>query len=225
MTVRRDVEELVSDDAVKLIHGGVILSPRLARRIEEHPYSLSEAETTQSDAKHRIGKQAAKLIENSDSLIIDIGSTTEYLAANLPRDMDLTVIGFSLNIMNITAGMKRVKSIFTGGVFHEKTLMFESREGLTLIKRHRAAKAFISAAGISLELGVTCRNSYERGSKSTAIDTSAKSILLADSSKFGVISSNFFAEISQFDVLVTDTGLNESTYKQLEEQQIEVILA
>ena len=38
MTVRRDVEELVSDDAVKLIHGGVILSPRLARRIEEHPY-------------------------------------------------------------------------------------------------------------------------------------------------------------------------------------------
>lgn len=225
MTVRRDVEELVSEDQVRLIHGGVILSPRITRgKTEERPYSLSEAEATLSDVKYRIGKRAAALIDDTDTLLIDIGSTTEYLAASLPQDKSLTVICFSLNIINRVVQMDQVKSVFTGGLLHKDTLMFESPEGLVMIRRHRATKAFISAAGVSLELGVTCRNTYERETKSAAIESAAQCILLADSSKFGAIRSNYFANINQFDVIVTDTGLDEAIRGQLEERQIEVIL-
>ncbi|RLW68703.1 MAG: hypothetical protein B6D68_03145 [spirochete symbiont of Stewartia floridana] len=170
------------------------------------------------------GRRAADYIDDMDILIIDSGSTTEYLAENLPQNRSLTVMGFSLNIIGRTAKMERVESVITGGLFHQNTLMFESREGLALIQRYRATKAFISAAGVSLDLGVTCRNAYERETKMAAIESSARRILLADSSKFGVIRSEYFADIEQFDMIITDAGLDEAVYAKLEEHCIEVVL-
>ena len=203
---------------------GLILSPRHVRGIEERPYSLVEAEALHSDSKCRIGRKAADYIDDMDILIIDSGSTTEYLAETLPQDRNLTVMGFSLNIIGYTAKMERVESVMPGGLFHQNTLMFESREGLALIKRYRATKAFISAAGVSLDLGVTCQNAYERETKMAAIESSARRILLADSSKFGIIRSEYFADIEQFDMIITDVGLDKVTYHTLEERCIEVVL-
>lgn len=224
MTVRRDLEELASEGRVRLIHGGVLLNPRLNHG-SERPYSLGEAGGENAAVKARIGRRAAELIKPNETLIIDSGSTTEYLADCLPDDRDLTVIGYSLNIISRTARMSRVRSIFAGGLLHANTLMFESPEGLALIRRYRAGKAFISAAGVSPELGVTCRNGYERETKITVIDSSVQKILLADSSKFGVVRSDYFADIGCFDIIVTDFGLDESVAEDLRSRGIEVILA
>jgi DeoR family transcriptional regulator, deoxyribose operon repressor len=225
MTVRRDVEELVADDLVRLIHGGVILSPRLSSERSESPYSLHNAEAKRSETKLAIGCRAAQLIADGDTLIIDSGSTTEFLAKHLPQDKNLTVLSYALNIIAQTAKMERVTSVFAGGILHENTLMFESPEGLALIQRFRATKAFISAAGISLELGVTCMNAYERETKAAAIESSAEKILLADSSKFGAIRSEFFADLEIFDKIVTDESLDREMAAALSERGIEVILA
>lgn len=225
MTVRRDVEELVADDMVRLIHGGVILSPRLTNEPSDSPYSLHTAGAKLSDVKLAIGQKAAELIEDGDTLIIDLGSTTEFLAKNLPQDKDLTVLSYALNIITQTAKMERVRSVFAGGVLHDNTLMFESPESILLIQRYRATKAFISAAGVSLDLGVTCMNAYERETKVAAIDSSAERILLVDSSKIGTIRSEYFAEIDIFDRIVTDDRLDAEMETALTERGIEVIRA
>jgi DeoR family deoxyribose operon repressor len=209
MTVRRDLLSLVERDQVKILHGSVILHPQNATRSEKSYYSLIAAGAKYPDEKRRIGQLAASLIEPEDTLIIDSGSTTEYLAKYLPESFNYTVLCYSLNIVSETVRRKNCKSMFSGGIFHENTLMFESPEGREMIRRFRATKAFISASGASHQFGVTCMNSYERETKKVMIQSSLKKILLVDSSKFGVIRSDYFAELSVFDEIITDSGISE----------------
>ncbi len=226
MTVRRDLELLVESNEAKLIHGGVILAPRGDQHNDGYsPYSLNTAETVMTEEKRRIGILAAGLIEPQDTLIIDSGSTTEFLARNIPADMRLTIICYALNIISASASLGDCRQVFAGGTMHENTLMFESPEGLQLIKRHRATKAFVSAAGVHLEFGVTCLNAYERETKRTVIESSDQKILLADSSKFGLIRSDYFAELSHFDTVVTDNGVAPHFVEQMHELGIRLIFA
>ncbi len=225
MTVRRDLETMREKGMVRQIHGGVLLAGRYAKEPCESPYTLHTAESQNTQAKHLIGVRAAQLVEENDTLIIDSGSTTEYLAANIPNDKNLTILSYSLNIVTETARMSNVHSVFAGGNLHPNTLMFESAEGLAVVRRFRATKAFISAAGVSADFGITCLNGYERETKVAVIQSSARRILLADSTKFGMIRSEYFADLDDIDVIVTDSTLSKEQRRIIEEKGIELILA
>jgi DeoR family transcriptional regulator, deoxyribose operon repressor len=207
MTVRRDLAPLVDEDKVKVLYGSVILHPNAGARSTDSYYSLIAAGSEHREQKRRVGQLAASLIEPDDTLIIDVGSTTEYLAKYLPEGINYTVLCYALNIVSESVRRKGCRTMFAGGVFHENTLMFESPEGLSMIRNFRATKAFISATGVSSQFGVTCMNSYERETKKVMIQSSLKKILLVDSSKFDVIRSDYFAELSDFDEIVTDSDI------------------
>lgn len=224
MTVRRDLSVLEAQGAVTLFHGGAVYNQRESRGNPESEYSLVSAESQRVAEKRRIGRAAARLVEPGDTLIVDTGSTTEAVARELPTDSDLTVLCYSLNVLQEVARMSGVNLIFAGGTFHPNTLMFESPEGITLIERNRAAKAFISAAGISLRLGVTCLNAYERDTKVAAIRSSLTRVLVADSSKFGTIQPAYFADLEDFDTVVTDDGLPDDYRTELERRGIGLIV-
>jgi DeoR family transcriptional regulator, deoxyribose operon repressor len=207
MTVRRDLAALEEDDLVKVLHGSVILHPRNDQRTGEAYYSLIAAGSEHQAEKQAIAMLAASLIEPEDSLIIDAGSTTEYFSKCLPEDRSYTVLCYALNIVAETVRRKNCRTLFAGGAFHENTLMFESPEGLDMIRGYRATKAFISAAGVSDRYGVTCMNPYERETKKAVIRSSMRKILLVDSSKFGTMRSDYFADLADIDELVTDRGI------------------
>ena len=225
MTVRRDLSMLEAQGVVTLFHGGAVYNVRDGGADAESEYSLVSAESEHVAEKRRIGRAAAALIEPDDILIIDTGSTTEAVARELPTDTPLTLLCYSLNVLQEATRRPAINLIFAGGNFHPNTLMFESPEGIALIERNRAAKAFISAAGISFRLGVTCLNSYERDTKVAAIQSSLSRILVADSSKFGKIQPSYFADIVDFDVVVTDEGIPEEYAEGLRERGIRLIIA
>ena len=85
--------------------------------------------------------------------------------------------------------------------------MFESPEGLELIRRTRANIAFVSAAGVCKKFGVTCVNQYEIETKLATIQSAYTKVLLADSTKFATIRPAYFADISDFDIIITDSGI------------------
>jgi DeoR family deoxyribose operon repressor len=122
--------------------------------------------------------------------------------------MPLTIICYTLNILFNVYENKNWKLVFPGGYFHNNTLMFESLEGIGIIKRIRANKAFISAAGVSEKLGVTCATDYEKETKRAVIESSDKKILLVDSTKFGKIKISHFADLTDFNIIITDTGIS-----------------
>ncbi|MBN1241995.1 MAG: DeoR/GlpR transcriptional regulator [Spirochaetales bacterium] len=217
MTVRRDLVQLVDEERVKILHGSVILHPRSDARSRDSHYSLIAAGARNPERKRAIGALAASLVESDDNLIIDSGSTTEYLAKYLPEDRPYTVLSYALNILSETVRRKNCRTLVAGGLFHENTLMFESPEGLETILRFRATKAFISAGGVSERFGVTCMNAYERNHKIAAFESSIRKILVVDSSKFGLVRSDHFAELAAFDEVVTDSGLDDEYRRVIED--------
>jgi len=78
-----------------------------------------------------------------------------------------------------------------------------------MASRNRCSKAFISAAGVDARFGVTCSNAYERETKKAVIASSMRKILVVDSSKFGQVRPVWFAELADFDEVVTDAGIPE----------------
>ncbi|MCK5671997.1 MAG: DeoR/GlpR transcriptional regulator [Spirochaetales bacterium] len=206
MTIRRDLEMLKDRNLVDIFHGGVILKED-SKQEKQHPYSLSYANKQMNQEKKHIAIKASAFIMSEETIILDTGSTMEYFARALPDCFHLTVLCFTLNSLVHVSKMEKTDIIFPGGYFHENTLMFESKEGIELIKAHPADTAFISASGISLEAGVSCSNDYEFTTKTEMIKSADKKILLADSSKFNKIENTLFAELTDFDVIISDKGI------------------
>ena len=208
MTIRRDLLELSKSNIVTLIPGGAILKKNPPIDKDEEKYLIQAAESLMLEEKIKISRKAASLIEPNDVIVIDTGSTTENLSKFIPENMPLTVICYALNILFNVYENKNWKLIFPGGYFHGDTLMLESPEGIEMIKRIRANKAFISAAGVSEKLGVTCATAYEKETKRAVIESSDKKILLVDSTKFGKIKISHFADLTDFDIVITDSGIS-----------------
>ncbi len=204
MTIRRDLNLLAQDDIVKVLHSGAVLNPGI---VGSSRYSLTEAGAQRRELKMTIGARAASLLEEGDVIIIDGGSTTEYLAKRIPDTLQLTVLCWALNILVEVHRRETCSLLFAGGSLHENSLVFESPEAVQLINRYRATKVFLSASGVSEKLGVTCTNAYEIEVKRASIRSSRDRILVADSSKFGTIQPAYFADLSEITTVVTDSGI------------------
>ena len=224
MTVRRDLALLEQQNQVRLLHGSVIFNPG-GGADGKAEYTLTAAEAHHAEEKRRIGRAAAALIKAEDVVLIDTGTTTRQVAGFLPIGIHYTVICYNLNILLPATQLKEVEILFAGGYYHENTAMFASTEGIDLIRNNRAGIAFVSAAGISLKLGLTCANAYETDTKRAAIGSSLRRVLLADSSKFDRIRPFHFADLSEFDTIITDTGVDDRHRKELQRMGIEVIEA
>lgn len=208
MTVRRDLEKLRND-------GG-------AAGEQSGQYNLLEAIEHSNHQKEEIGKYAASLIEPNDVIIIDTGSTTARILPYLPENMNLTILSYNANVLIELRHKPGIQLLFCGGNYHLNTEMFESEEGIAFIRRIRANKAFLSAAGIHRELGITCANTYEVATKQAAISSSSQKILVSDSSKFGRLRSAYFCDLDEIDTIITDHSLQKYWRDELRQRNIEL---
>ncbi len=223
MTVRRDLDLLEQQGTVRLFHGGAIYNRSVESQDEE--YSVGAAGARNLDKKRLIGRRAASLVEPGDVIIIDTGTTTEWIARALPVDIPLTILCYNLNVLREVSKMRNIELVLAGGNFHENTLMFESPEGIEIIRRTRATKAFLSAAGVHVSLGVTCLNTYESTTKIAVLRSSLQKILVADSSKLGQVQHAYFADIEDFNILVTDPGADPEQLDAIRRLGVEVMIA
>lgn len=221
LTIRRDIQILQQQGLVQNVRG-IVFANEVNR--ESKIYNLNAAGAENFNAKDAIGLYAAGLIEKDDIVIIDNGTTTECLAAHFPDNINATVLCYNINILNHLYQKPNISLIFGGGYFHPQTLMFESKESLELIRRTRARKVFVSAAGVHDSLGVTCTSTYELESKREILNASMEKILLVDSSKFGQIHKNFICEFNVFDRIVTDNNLPEEWKSRIAEAGVECII-
>jgi DeoR family transcriptional regulator, deoxyribose operon repressor len=224
MTIRRDLAELSQNNLIKLIHGGAILQRDDLFEKEQDRYLIEKAGSLKMQEKIKICQKAASLINRDDIIVIDTGTTTEYIPNYIPKNIPITVVCYALNILFKVYENEKWKLIFPGGHFHRNTLMFESNEGNKMTQRMRANKAFISAAGVSDKLGVTCATLYEKETKKAVIQSSAEKILLVDSSKFGKIEISYFANLSDFDIIITDRGISKECIEKIKELNIQLYI-
>ncbi|MBA7530492.1 Deoxyribose operon repressor [subsurface metagenome] len=208
MTIRRDLRELSIDSVVTLIPGGAVLKRNPPIEKDEEKYLIQTAESVMLEEKIKISRKAASLINPNDVIIIDAGSTTKNLPKFIPENMPVTIICYTLNALFNVYENKNWKLVFPGGYFHRNALMFESPEGIEIIKKIRANIAFVAVGGISEKLELTTPTSYEKETKRAIIQSSNKKILLVDSSKFGKIKISHFADLTDFNIVITDSGIS-----------------
>jgi DeoR family deoxyribose operon repressor len=223
MTIRRDLVSLSEKNFVMNVRGLAMLNSQIDTEAVSGHYSLRLAANLHMKEKERIGAYAASLVGNEDCIIIDNGTTTEKLARNISPNLKITVLTTNLNIINCLCNNPNISLIFSGGYYHQDTSLFESPEGILLINKTRANKVFVSTSGIHQTLGVTCANSYELMIKNAILESGAERILLADSSKFGLIQTTFFAKLESFDKIITDRNLPRDWADFVRERGIELV--
>jgi DeoR family transcriptional regulator, deoxyribose operon repressor len=197
MTIRRDIEK-VPDRFAYL--GGYIVP-----RAGDGPYVMAREQGEHEAAKAAAARQAATLIEEDDTVFIDCGTTTPHLVRALP-DCRLTVICYALNIAAPLAQNPNIRMILLGGLYNTSSASFEVDDGLATLERLGINKAFLSAGGVHPERGVSCSNFHEVPVKQAVLRLAQHCCLLVDGSKIGKLRPAFFAELGQFDTLVTNEG-------------------
>jgi DeoR family deoxyribose operon repressor len=221
MTIRRDLERLRLDNIVSLVHGAAIYRSNPASG-QDRDYHLTLEKGINFAEKDRIGKAAAALVVPGDIIIIDVGTTTELMAKHLPQNAAVTVACFTMNALMNVYNKGPDTLIMGGGYYHANTQLFESAETINLIRRIRATKLFLSAAGVSRELGLTCANQYEVDVKQACIESSLQKILLADSKKFDQIRPAYFAPLDGMDMVITDSGIKGEWVEVMKQMGIQV---
>jgi DeoR family transcriptional regulator, deoxyribose operon repressor len=225
MTVRRDMDILEEAGLVKIYRGGVIVAEHNTYDSRAPLYSLSAAAAEHIKEKQAIAKLAASTIEPDDVIFLDSGSTVEGILNFIDPLMKLTIICYSLNILNRVADRKNANIIFLGGVYHPDSQCCESPEGLTLLNRKRSSRAFISADGIHIALGVTTPGVWDSPFKHAGMKNSAHTYLLADSSKCGLVRTGHFADIEDFNTVISDNDFPEDMREYLTEKGIEMMFS
>ena len=225
MTIRRDIELLEQAGMVRSYRGGVIVAERHTRASRTPSYSIASAETEHVDEKHAIARMAAARIEPGDVVFLDSGSTIGFILDYVDPLMEMTVFCYSLNVFNLAAGRKHTRVVFSGGLYHPDSQCCDSPEGLALLNRNRSSKAFISANGIRLDVGVTTPGQYDIPIKCAAMANSARTFLVADSSKCGLVRTGHFANLDDFDTVISDDGFPVEMREFLSERGIDFILA
>lgn len=206
MTIRRDAELLADEGNVQVLHGAVVWKDHEPARASAL-YHLREAQVANREEKEQIARLAAAVIEATDTIMVDAGSTTEAFAWQLDEQNRSTFITYSHNAFLALQRAESARIILAGGEYDRPAAIFRGSGTTKLLQSIRATKAFLSAGGISLELGVTCSNAFEYELKRSLMDYSLHRFLLADHTKLDHTESTFYASLDEFEVLITDRPL------------------
>ena len=209
MTVRRDLDLLRKNHVLERGHGyATLVKSGYGYAYDGEVYDLRMARIQNINEKDRIAKYAATLIKPSDWIFLDNGTTVARIVHYLPTDFEFTAVCYNFTILVELLKHPNIKIIFPVGYYHPEDYNFTSPEAVEFFRRHRANKSFISVSGIHENLGITCINSHIVDNKRAMIASSAQNILLADSSKFGLVKANHFADMDDIDLIITDNKLS-----------------
>jgi DeoR family transcriptional regulator, deoxyribose operon repressor len=223
MTIRRDLDALEQQGVVNRTHGGaVLLVPTTS---VSFPYILREQFTKNTREKTLIGIKAASMVQPHETIFLDSGTTTPFIAKNMNPDLPVTVLCYTFTNALEFYQRNNANLILLGGLLHRDSNIFYSVDNYELIRKTRADKAFISTGGFDPQMGLTTFFDYEAVIKREMIRSAKHIILVADSTKFGNISVTHFAELDEIDTIITDDSLSEEYRKIIVNRGIKLIIA
>ena len=216
-TIRRDVSHLEKKGDVIQVHGGVLNN----NPDQPNPFSLKRL-AEQSAEKFEIGKLAASLVSDGESIFIQGGSTTEYMIAFLAEKKNITVITNALNIAYKVAFYPQMKVIIVGGQMDpEFNLMGHITE--KSLEEVVAQKVFRSVTGIDLKYGLTSNAPLDAIIDRLIASRFEKLIVLADYTKFSQTGSVHVSSLSDVDTIVTDRKTPRSIISKFRSSDINII--
>ena len=220
VTIRKDLTELEKSDKLYRSHGkAVLVNPYINNR------SVNEKEKLATDEKHAIGREAARLITRNDSICIASGTTVHALARNIVPIHKLTVVSASLPVSNILSAHENIDIYQLGGLLRHSSLSVVGEYASMILEKCSFSKLYMGVDGIDLDFGITTTEMREAQLNQKMMAAAEKTIVLADSSKFGRRGFAKIADIDAVDIIITDAGISPKIIKKVEDLGIELIIA
>ena len=218
-TIRRDLEELDGRGWIHRTHGGAL---RLERAVKEPPVLQRFSE--KSEEKARIGKEAASLVREGETIFLGSGTTVLEIARHLPPDLKLTVITNSLPIVNELADQSNFDMIVIGGMLRQSELSMVGHIAEHAVCEFRADRVFMGMRAIDTSHGFTNDYLPETMTDRAILSIAPQVIVVADHSKFGRVSTVLVAPVTAAHMIITDRATREEIVNELEGRGIEVRL-
>lgn len=220
MTIRRDLEWLDHRRLLRRVHGGAVSE---VSRSYEPPFAVRSLQN--AERKDVIARCVSGLLNEGDTVILDVGTTALSIAHALTDRRNLTVLTPSLRAAEVLSDCDGIRLMMTGGT---------SRPGELSLVGDLAVNAFaemcfdtfvMCPAGIDVSVGLTEFNFEDARVKRTAAKGARKRIVAADSSKLGQIAFVVICPLSDIDVLVTDSEAPPEVLEQIAAADVEIVLA
>jgi DeoR/GlpR family transcriptional regulator of sugar metabolism len=221
VTIRKDLELLEMKNLLLRVRSGAI---RLNHNYIGDDFSINEKQQKNFKEKQLIGKVAATLINENDTIIFDSGTTTLEVAKNLTKFQNLSIITNALNIAIILNEYKRFPVIIPGGYLREKSMSLVGPFAEEFLKKFYCDKLFLGIDSFNFERGVSTPNMEEASMNQTMISISKEVIAVFDSSKFDKHSFATIAPVTKINTIVTDSGIDPKINAELERIGIKVII-
>jgi DeoR family transcriptional regulator, fructose operon transcriptional repressor len=202
-TVRRDLKVLETHGLVRREYG-------VAYPVESAGFEsdLASRESEWLPEKRRIAAEAVQHIDDAETIFIDEGYTPQLVVRELPTDIALTVVTASLPVASMLSVRPSCSVIVLGGRVRGRTLATVDHWATSMLSDFVIDLAFVGANGISRTHGLTTPDPAVAAVKTAAVRASRRRIFIGAHVKFSAVSFVRFAEVSEFETLITDTGLS-----------------
>lgn len=217
VTIRKDLKFLEEKHLLFRTHGSATL---------KDPYvndrSVAEKKLLKVDEKESIALKAADLVSNDEAVIIGSGTTMASLAYALRKKSRLTVLTAAMNVTLALIDHPEIEIVQLGGIVRKSSSSVVGNYAEEMVRNFACSKLFIGVDGITLDFGLTTSNMMEAHLNREMMRVAQKTIVLADSSKFGKRGFGKICGIEDIDHIITDHDIPENTVRSLEAMGIEV---
>jgi len=218
-TIRRDLEVLEETGEAKRTHGGVFSTGPTT--------SVKQFESKKNpghwEKKRHIAEAAANLIEDHDTLLLDGGSTTYELARQLVG-RPLQIVTNSLPVANLFSSSDSVDLVLLGGALHNRTGVTLGSYSNQMLQSLNVQKAFLSVAGVNAK-GFYNSNMLLVETERAMMQCADRTIIVADSSKFGRSSLARLCDWTNVHTLVVDDELSATWRDYIDKANVQLILS
>jgi DeoR family transcriptional regulator, glycerol-3-phosphate regulon repressor len=218
-TIRRNVKPLEAAGLALKVHGGIILP----EQYQEPP--IQKRMLQQERAKRRIAAALAGHLVNGDSLIIDTGSTTAYVAQALRDHKELTIVTNSSYIANLLASRNGNRVFMAGGELRAHDAAAFGTAAIEFVRQFEARYAVLSIGAMHATKGCMDYQLCEAEFSKTVMGQVETVIVAADSMKFDRTSSIKVCGLDQIDILVTDARPPTELEQSLKDADVRVLVA
>lgn len=219
-TIRRDLTVLERAGVLRRVHGGAIPAERLG-----FEPALATRDSVLIHEKERIAAMALAEVPSEGSIILDAGSTTARLAEALPTDRELTVVVNSPVIATLLGSRPNLNVLLLGGRLRARTLATVEDWALRALADLYVDVAFLGTNGCSVRRGLTTPDPAEASVKRAMIAAARRAVLLADHTKFGNDHFARFGSLTDLDLIVTDSEVEDGLAVEMESAGVRVVQA
>jgi DeoR family transcriptional regulator, aga operon transcriptional repressor len=218
-TIRRDLRALHHQGLLRRTHGGAL--PRPAGLELPLQYKSSR----QHREKRAIGVAAAGLVHDGDVVGMTGGTTATEVARALADRRGLTIVTNALNIAAELVSRPNIRLVVVGGNARHASYELVGQAAEAMIAQYHLDISFIGTDGFTVAEGCTTHDEMEAHTDLGFIGQSARTVVIADSTKIGKVTFARICGTDVIDTLVTDAGIDASVRAAAEAAEVEVILA